>query len=122
MKILLIEPDRELGQTLSDALESDGHNVMVRREAQTGLDGLDHHSPDLVLLEIQLGKHNGVEFLYELHSYTDWQNIPIIIHTHNSHAKEPEFAQAWKQLDVKQILYKPETSIAKLKKSVATIT
>lgn len=121
MRILIIEPDRELGRTLADELQNSGHDVMVRRDAQTGLDGLDHHNPELVLLEIQLGKHNGIEFLYELHSHTDWQNIPIIIHTHNSHAKIPEFVKSWHQLDVKQVLYKPDTSISRLKKAIALV-
>src|ERR1700694_2222704 len=103
MRVLIIEPDRELGRTLATALVEAGHDVMVRRDAQTGLDGLDEHTPELVLLEIQLGTHNGVEFLYELQSHTDWQHTPVIIHTHNQNAKDPEFASALNQLGVRTI-------------------
>lgn len=122
MKILLIEPDRVMGRTLADALVVAGHNVEVRRDAQTGLDGVDEHQPDLVILEIQLGKHNGVEFLYELRSEPDWQHIPVIVHTANSHALEPEFVLAWRQLGVNEVLYKPHTSIARLQKIISMVT
>lgn len=118
MRILIIEPDRELGRTIATALETKGHTVMVRRDAQTGLDGLDYHNPDLVLLELQLGKHNGVEFLQEQQSHTDWQEIPVIVHTLNSHALEPEYQNAWRELGVKQILYKPATSLSRLQKII----
>lgn len=121
MKVLLIEPDRVMGRTLAEAFKDAGHDVDVRRDAQTGLDGLDEHQPDVVVLETQLGKHNGVEFLYELRSQTDWLDVPVIIHTANSHALEPEFASAWRQLGVSQILYKPQTSMARLKKTIATV-
>ena len=117
----MIEPDRVLGRTLTEALEEAGHQVDHRRDSQQALDGVDQHSPDVIVLEPQLGKHNGVEFLYELRSHTDWLNVPVVIHATNQQVLEPEFEKAWKQLGVKQILYKPETSVARLKKVVSEI-
>lgn len=110
-----------MGRTLAEAFKNAGHDVDVRRDAQTGLDAVDECQPSVVVLETQLGKHNGVEFLYELRSQTDWLDLPVIIHTANSHALEPEFANAWRQLGVTQILYKPQTSIARLKKTAASV-
>ncbi len=119
MRILLIEPDRSMGKMLAEAFELDGHSVNVQRDGQHALDGVDHHNPDVIVLEPQLSKHNGVEFLFELRSQLDWQKIPVVLYATNRNVLGKEFEKAWQQLGVKQILYKPETSIAKLKKIVA---
>lgn len=121
MKILLIEPDRHLAETLTLALQQDEYEIRVATDAQSGLDALDTFGPELVILELQLGKHNGIEFLYEQHSHVDWKNVPVIIHTFNQNAKDPQFQKAWKELGVKHILYKPHTSLAQLKKVITSL-
>ncbi len=122
MRILIIEPDRIMGRALAEAFSEAGHNVDLRRDGQEALDGVDQHEPDIIVLEPQIGKHNGVEFLYELRSHKDWLKVPVIIHTANSHVLEPEFKKSWLQLGVKELLYKPETTIARLKKVVSSVT
>lgn len=118
MKVLLVEPDRHMADVITLALERVEHDVFVATTAQTALDALDTFEPDVVVLELQLGKHNGIEFLYEQHSYPDWKDVPVVVHTLNQHAKDAGFQKAWKQLGVKDILYKPETSIERLRKVV----
>ncbi len=114
MRVLLVEPDRVLGQTAKSALESLGCEVAWNKTAQSALDSMDDSIPDLIVLEIQLGTHNGVELLYELASYSEWQNIPIIIHTINEKVQREEFSDALNQLKVRQVLYKPATTTASL--------
>lgn len=110
-----------MADVMAVTLQQIEHDVHISTDAQTGLDALDTFAPDLVVLELQLGKHNGIEFLYEQHSHTDWRTIPVIVHTHNQHAKDPHFQKAWKQLGVKKILYKPDTSISRLKKVIEAL-
>lgn len=62
MKVLLVEPDRILGATLVEQLSAAGHDVVWRHSAQTALDSLDETLPGAVILELQLGIHNGIEF------------------------------------------------------------
>lgn len=114
MKILLVEPDRILGAIMKSALEVYDYSVDWKRTAQTALDSLDDSIPDLIILELQLGLHNGIEYLYEIASYPEWQDIPVIIHTINARAQDETFAESFEQLKVKAVLYKPKTSTAKL--------
>lgn len=79
--ILLIEPDRVLAETYAQALILEGHTVTPCAGAQAAILAADSQRPDLVILELQLIEHSGVEFLYEFRSYSDWQNIPVIIHS-----------------------------------------
>ena len=80
-KILLIEPDRQLAQTYYEALQTEGHTVIAAAGAQTAILATDQEQPDLIILEPQLVEHSGIEFLYELRSYSEWQLTPVIIQT-----------------------------------------
>ena len=82
MHILLIEPDKLLGQTYSQMLQQAGHALSTVATAQQAIFAADEHRPDLVLLELQLVSHSGIEFLYEFRSYPDWQSIPVMIVSH----------------------------------------
>jgi DNA-binding response OmpR family regulator len=117
--ILLIEPDRLLGSTYAAALESADHKVVVCPGAQSGVLVADQIKPDLVIIELQLVEHSGIEFLYEFRSYADWQSIPIIIH---SQVPQSEFSGSFElltdQLGVVRYLYKPSTSLKELIQTV----
>lgn len=114
MTILLVEPDRVLGQTAKTALEAFGHTVVWKKTAQTALDALDENIPEVLVLEPQLGVHNGVELLYEIASYPEWKHIPVVLYTLNSRVQNRAFQNALKQLKVEQVLYKPETTAVRL--------
>lgn len=118
--ILLIEPDRVLAESYYRALTAAGHLVVVVPSAQTGIMIADEINPEVIVLELQLIEHSGIEFLYELRSYVDWQNVPVIIH---SHVPPGKFSGNWSQLHdhlgVAAYLYKPRTS---LKELVASVT
>jgi len=71
--ILLIEPDRVLADTYGQALTVAGHHVVAAATAQAAIQAADAMEPSLVILELQLVEHSGIEFLYEFRSYLDWQ-------------------------------------------------
>lgn len=113
--ILLVEPDRSLALAYARALETAGHAVHVSPSAQTALEAADEVDPEVVLLELQLVAHSGVEFLYEFRSYTDWQNIPVII---LSKVPPAEFNQCIRMmkdhLGISAYCYKPQTDLGRI--------
>jgi DNA-binding response OmpR family regulator len=119
MNILLVEPDLLLAKTYAQALQNDGHRVLCSANAQQAIFMSDMSVPDLVILELQLVSHSGIEFLYEFRSYPDWQDIPVLIH---SQVPPAEFLDSWQlmqdQLGIMDYVYKPHTSLAKLRKVV----
>jgi DNA-binding response OmpR family regulator len=123
MHILLIEPDRVLATTYARALAAAGHQVQAAATAQQAISAADSRRPDLVLLELQLVEHSGIEFLYEFRSYPDWQTIPLIIH---SQVPPAEFSDSWQllhaELGVRGYLYKPQTSLRRLLRAVTEQT
>ena len=119
-RILLIEPDLILARTYATALETAGHEVYPVSSAQSGIMVADDKNPDLVILEIQLIKHSGIEFLYEFRSYQEWQSIPVIV---LSQVPPGEFNDSWQllknELGVGPYLYKPLTTLKQLINNVA---
>lgn len=119
MNVLLIEPDHLLAASYRAALQQDGHQVTVRSGAQSAVMAADEQTPDIIVLEVQLVGHSGLEFLYEFRSYPEWQDIPVII---LSHVPAGEFAGSWqllrKQLGVQAYHYKPLTSLRRLQQAV----
>ncbi len=119
-RLLLIEPDRVLAATYKRALTADReYMVMKANGAQAAVRLADIKTPDLVILELQLIAHSGIEFLYEFRSYSEWQNIPVIVHSMVPFA---EFRHSWElmthELGVVSYLYKPDTSLAHLVEAV----
>jgi DNA-binding response OmpR family regulator len=117
--IILIEPDRQLAETYVAACTQAGHSIVPCASAQAAVLAADQRCPDVVLVELQLVEHSGIEFLYEFRSYTEWQTLPLIIH---SHVPPSEFTSSWglfkNQLNVSHYLYKPQTTLSDLLKTI----
>jgi DNA-binding response OmpR family regulator len=120
--ILLIEPDRLLAETYKRSLEKVGHEITTCAGAQSGVISADKLAPDLVILELQLVEHSGIEFLYEFRSYSDWQAIPVLVHTM---VPKREFNTSWHllhdELGVRGYLYKPDTDLGTLLDAVSDL-
>ncbi len=113
--LLLVEPDYILGNEYKTGLERAGWNVIIAKSAQSAITAADKVYPDIVILEIQLIEHSGIEFLYEFRSYPEWQQIPVIIQTQ---VPPSEFFESWdllkNELGVVSYLYKPHVNLKKL--------
>ncbi|HEX5744060.1 MAG TPA: response regulator [Candidatus Saccharimonadales bacterium] len=118
-EVLLIEPDRLLAESYVQALQAVGHEVNAASGAQAAIMAADAIRPDLVVLELQLVEHSGIEFLYEFRSYPEWQDVPVIIHTHVPAAEFNDSRQILRdELGVHDYLYKPHTTLRRLTASV----
>jgi len=116
MNILLVEPDYFLGNIYKRALENADNEIIWAKSAQQAVALADENKPDIVVLELQLPKHNGIEFLYEFRSYPEWQNVPVILHTLASYSSN--LMKSFNDLGVLDYLYKPATSLKQLTDSV----
>lgn len=116
--ILLLEPDKILGSNYKKALVMAGHDVVWHSGSQAAINSVDKNIPDIIIVEPQIRRNNGIEFIYELRSYTDWQHIPVIILS-----LVPENVLGLSlilaaQLKIVDYLYKPQTSLEKLSRTV----
>jgi CheY-like chemotaxis protein len=118
-RVLLLEPDKLLAKTYQQALAHAGYEVYYAASGQDAIDVADEITPDLVILELQLPAHNGLEFIYEFRSYGEWQKVPIIVNTTIPPQDLALVAStSHKELGVKVWHYKPQTSLQALLRSV----
>lgn len=118
-RILVLEPDRLLAETYRQALERAGYDAEYVTSGQAAVDSADEQTPDLIVLELQLPAHNGLEFLYEFRSYTDWQQVPVIVNTNIPISSIGSVEDSlYGKLGIKAWHYKPETSLQLLIRSI----
>jgi DNA-binding response OmpR family regulator len=117
-RILLLEPDVQLGETYRQGLIFAGHEVDWCRDAQIAVDSLNQNMPDLIITELQLAMHNGVEFLYELRSYTDLQKLPVMVLSHVPQLERGVGKALWENIRISAYHYKPLTRLHDLIRSV----
>lgn len=83
--IVIIEDDPLVNKTVKDVLSSKYNRVYSYLNPSEALNDLNILSPDLVLLDIFLGPHNGLEILEQLR--VQGYNTPVIIMTAYSDIK-----------------------------------
>lgn len=112
--ILLIEPDSQVADQVKAQLVSAGYEVVWSRGAQAAIHAVDQKTPQLIIMELVLANHGGIEFLYEFRSYAEWRTVPVIIFSRLQRREAGLTDQALVELGVTEYLYKPETSLQRL--------
>lgn len=116
-QILLLDPDQKIAKSIKNILEDGKISVQIAVDSQCAIHLADKKRPDLVIIELAIADQNGVAFLHEFRSYVDWKNIPIIVHSYLPTVLS-NTQRSWKDLGVSLVLYKPQTSLKKLRINV----
>jgi two-component system phosphate regulon response regulator PhoB len=78
-RILIIEDERDLTDTLTYNLQREGYETVVAHDGQEGLRKAQTLLPDLILLDIMLPGLSGTDICRELRAGERTRDIPIII-------------------------------------------
>jgi CheY-like chemotaxis protein len=117
--VLLMETDHVLAKNLSKYLRGLGHKVIWCIEPQEAINNADKNCPDVIILDLLLAnRRSGIEFLYELRSYPEWQNLPVVIFSHVAAEDLRGCVDSLNQLNVAAFRYKPTTSLSDLAQSI----
>ena len=65
-RILIVDDDVDFAASLADLLEPRGYEVTTACEPEQALQLLSTSDPSIVMVDIRLGRHSGVEFLPRL--------------------------------------------------------
>ena len=112
-RILLVDDDVLLSQTLQTGLEVCGYEVRSTNEPARVLQVVSTFQPDLIVLDVAMPGKDGGEVAQELGDQTDANKIPIIFLT--SLLTKEDAARSKEQEET--ILSKP-ISVAKLAKCI----
>ena len=80
-KILLVDDERDLVETLAYRLESAGYKVLTAYDGKEALKKAHEEKPRLIILDLVLPKKDGYEVCRELKADQEYKKIPIILFT-----------------------------------------
>jgi DNA-binding response OmpR family regulator len=102
-RILLVDDDQEIVESMRIALESKGFQVLVSRDGNQGLAMADRENPDLVILDMMMPKRSGFLVLERLRR-TRRVPIRVIMVTANEGSRHRAYAE---MLGVDDYIRKP---------------
>lgn len=89
-KIAIIEDDPTINQMYRMKFEAAGYEVQIADNGESGLALLESFRPDMVLLDLQMPKKDGVSVLGELRKH-DWaKQLPVLILTNLGKEEAPK--------------------------------
>ncbi len=102
-RILLVDDDREIVETIQIALEAQGYEISVARDGNQGLAMVEREDPDLVILDMMMPKRSGFLVLEKLRRT---RPIPtrVIMITANEGSRHKAYAE---MLGVDDYIRKP---------------
>ena len=118
MTVLLVDSDKLLADNFSSVMNEIGHETVWQVELQAALESMDTKKPDAVVMDINLADRSGVELLYELRSYPEWQKLPIIIWSDAAEVRQGISPKVFKNLGVTSYLPKSTTGVRSLASSL----
>lgn len=80
-RIVIIEDDPIMRKLLSKELTPDGYECIMAPNAAAGLKACREDRPDMVLLDVHLPDHNGLDVCRNLKSDPALRHIPVLIIT-----------------------------------------
>jgi CheY-like chemotaxis protein len=77
--VLVVDDEPSFRFFLKALFESEGHEVMVGRNAAEGLRHLESRKPALITLDVMMPGHGGLKMYREMKSREAWRDIPVIM-------------------------------------------
>jgi NtrC-family two-component system response regulator AlgB len=78
MNILVVDDEVSLRRTIRTALESTGHRVTEAASQAQAVQRVEEAKPDLVLLDLRLGRESGLDVLAALHKAAPGLGVVVI--------------------------------------------
>lgn len=102
-KVLLVDDDFEIVDSIRYALEGEGVDVIVARDGNQGLALAERENPDLMILDMMMPKRSGFLVLEKLRRTRDLP-LPVIMITGNEGSRHKAYAEL---LGVSDYIRKP---------------
>jgi DNA-binding response OmpR family regulator len=87
-KIMIVDDEADLVETVRFPLEMEGFNVMVSYNGEDALNKAREESPDLIILDLMLPKLDGYKVCRLLKFDEKYKHIPILMLTAKTQDKD----------------------------------
>ncbi|RAX51382.1 DNA-binding response regulator [Helicobacter sp. 16-1353] len=111
IEVIMIEDDVELAEILTEFLKANNVNVTNYADPIIGIQALEEHKYDLMLLDLTLPNMDGIEVCKKI---TKYKNIPIIISSARSDTQDKIDALEYGADDYLPKPYDPKELLARI--------
>jgi chemosensory pili system protein ChpA (sensor histidine kinase/response regulator) len=94
LNIMVVDDSVSIRQVVSRLMEDQGWKVTTAKDGIDALDRLSESRPDLIVLDIEMPRMNGYEFLGALKAEIRFENIPVVMLTSRTATKHRDKAKA----------------------------
>ena len=77
--LLIVEDDDASRSVTRGAVERMGWTASEAANGRIGLEQVEKHKPDAIILDLMMPEMNGFDFLSELRKRTEWRDIPVLV-------------------------------------------
>jgi DNA-binding response OmpR family regulator len=78
-KILVVDDNECILEMLKELLELKGFEVQLLSGGTTVQDVVEHQRPDIILLDILLGRYNGMDICRSIKENPSTSNVPVLM-------------------------------------------
>ncbi len=94
LEIMIVDDSVSIRQVVSRLIEEQGWKAHTAKDGLDALEKLREIRPDIIVLDIEMPRMNGYEFLSAVKADMTYQNIPVVMLTSRTTAKHREKALA----------------------------
>ncbi len=94
LRILVVDDSVSIRQVISRLMSEQGWRAETARDGVEALDRIQEFDPDLIVLDIEMPRMNGYEFLNAVNAQPDLREIPVVVLTSRTAAKHRRRAMA----------------------------
>lgn len=120
-RVLILFNDRQLAKRAGEYLKIKGYDTDIHTDPQQAILAADTNLFDIAVVDINLAGRSGIEFLYELRSYREWQEIPVIVVGLARLGEIQDFLPSLGQLNVAQYLPLALTPLPRLEAKISRL-
>ena len=80
-KVLVVDDSLSARNSLAEFMQDSGYRVFTARDGIDAIDMLEQHSPDILLVDMEMPRMNGLELTSYVRANKATQNLPIIMIT-----------------------------------------
>lgn len=121
-RVLMVEDEEDVAFILRFLLERHGYAVEHAADGRIALDRIDRGDPpDLVLMDLMLPYHDGLELVEHLRRQADWHAVPVLMLT--AKAREADIVRAL-ELGVDDYVtkpFQPEEVLARIRRLLRAV-
>lgn len=117
MTILCIDDSATMRKIVSLGLAGGGHTVLEAENGRKGLEKLEAHRVDCILLDVNMPEMGGIEFLREKAGRPAYAGIPVIVLTTESEAELRASATGLGATEFLQKPFRKEEMLAALERA-----